>query len=55
MRAAEKGEAEAQYNLALKYEYGEGVPENVSEAIYWYNLAAAQGHSDAMARSAQLR
>ncbi len=37
----------AQYNLALMYDRGEGVPQDYVEAMKWYRLAAAQGHADA--------
>ena len=44
---AEQGEAHAQYNLGVMYDYGEGVPENNAEAIKWYRLAAEQGNANA--------
>ena len=37
---AEQGVASAQYNLALMYANGEGVPENEAEAVKWYRKAA---------------
>ena len=37
---AEQGVASAQYNLALMYANGEGVPENDAEAVKWYRKAA---------------
>ena len=40
---AEQGHAEAQYNLAGMYEYGEGVPQDYAEAVRWYRLAAEKG------------
>ena len=45
--AAEQGDAEAQYRLALMYEQGEGVPENNKQAVKWYRLAAEQGYVEA--------
>jgi len=45
-RAAEQGDARAQYNLALMYDEGEGVPKNLVDAYFWFNLAAAQGIED---------
>ena len=30
---AEAGDAEARYNLALRYDIGQGVPENGAEAV----------------------
>jgi TPR repeat protein len=44
---AEQGDAEAQFNLGLMYDLGEGVPENDSEAVKWYRKAAAQGYAKA--------
>ena len=40
---ADKGEVEAQYNLALCYDKGQGVPQDHSKAAYWYQKAADQG------------
>ena len=41
---AEQGYAEAQSNLGVLYERGEGVPRDYAEAVRWYRLAAKQGH-----------
>ena len=46
-RAADQGDADAQFNLGLMYYNGEGVPKNDAEAYFWWNLAAAQGNADA--------
>jgi len=46
-RAAESGDAEAQFKLAKFYETGKGVLQNTDQAIRWYQKAAAQGHVDA--------
>ena len=40
---AEKGSAEAQYNLGTLYLAGQGVPEDVAEALKWFRKAAEQG------------
>ena len=40
---AELGMGAAQYDLALMYDNGEGVPENDAEAVKWYRKAADQG------------
>jgi TPR repeat protein len=42
-RAAEQGQAGAQYNLGLMYGNGDGVPQDHMLAHMWFNLAAAQG------------
>ena len=44
---AEQGDAEAQVNLGLKYDTGEGVVQDAAEAIRWYRLAADQGNANA--------
>jgi TPR repeat protein len=33
------------YNIGYCYEEGIGVPKDISEAIYWYTLAAEQGNA----------
>ena len=45
--AADKGEAWAQYNLALMYDDGRGVPADDATAVEWYTKAAEQGYADA--------
>jgi len=42
---AEQGQAIAQYNLGIIYEYGRGVRQNDVEAVKWYRKASAQGVS----------
>ena len=46
-KAAEQGNSDAQHNLAVCYENGEGVEMDEEEAVEWYQKAAEQGHSDA--------
>jgi len=48
-KAAEQGNAYAQYNLGFMYGNGEGVPQDYVEAHKWFNLAAAQGLQTAIA------
>jgi hypothetical protein len=43
---AEAGEAEAQYQLAVRYSWGEA-PQDKAEALNWFRKAAEQGHSQA--------
>ncbi len=45
--AAQNGDADAQNNLGLAYQYGNGKPQNYSEAARWYRHAAEQGHAAA--------
>ena len=47
IRAAEQGDAEAQYHLGVLYDLGEGVLRDRTEAVKWYRLSAEQGHADA--------
>jgi TPR repeat protein len=44
---AEKGDANAQYNLGLFYNQGQGVPKDLAQATAWYRKAAEQGNSNA--------
>ena len=44
---AEAGTIEAQYSLGVKYDTGEGVPQDDAEAVRWYRLSAEQGHAGA--------
>ena len=46
-QAADQGDAEAQYNLGVIYNNGEGVPKDDAEAVKWFRLAAEQGHAEA--------
>ena len=46
-KAANEGNAEAQYQLGRAYEFGWGVPRNGAEAIKWFRKAAEQGNADA--------
>jgi len=39
-KAAEQGDVTAQYSLAVLYYKGEGIPQNYSEAYFWFSLAA---------------
>jgi len=44
---AEKGVAEAQFNLGVMYRTGLGVKEDPAEALRWYRKAAERGHAKA--------
>ena len=48
-KAAEGGDAKAQYELARAYATGEGVRRDSTEALRWYRKAAEQGDADAQA------
>ena len=43
-KAAEAGDADARYKLAVCYDYGQGVQEDEVEATKWYRKAAEVGH-----------
>ena len=45
-RAAEQGNAQAQYNLGSLYEAGNGVKKDLGKAIEWFRKAAKQGYLD---------
>ena len=49
-KAAEKGDWNAQYEMGVRYEEGNGVPKNIEKAIFWYQKAAEEYHQAAMAR-----
>ncbi len=44
---ADKGDAEAQYNLAMMYRQGKGVKKNYESSNAWFRKAADQGIPDA--------
>src|SRR5436305_7214527 len=44
---AEKGDADAAFNLGQAYRLGRGVPTNIGAATVWLQRAAAKGHVDA--------
>ena len=46
-KAAEQNVADAQYNLGVCYDSGEGVAKDEIEAYKWWLLAAGQGNDDA--------
>ncbi len=46
LRAAERGDSDAQHNLGLAYARGLGVKKNIPEAIKWGRSAGLKGNSD---------
>jgi hypothetical protein len=44
---AERGDANAQVELGLRYDSGKGVPHDDDEALKWFRLSAAQGNGTA--------
>lgn len=53
--AAEQGQAQAQYELGVLYEFGFGSPDHKVEAYVWYSRAAAGGSRVAAERRENLR
>lgn len=47
LKMAEQGDAEAQNNIGVMYENGQGVPQDYKQALHWYKMAAEQGHAGA--------
>jgi hypothetical protein len=52
-RAAEQGDAKAQFQLACQLFYGDGVEQRQDEAVEWYRRAAEQEHAEAQWRLAE--
>jgi TPR repeat protein len=46
-KAADRGDAHAQFDLGLLYESGRGVYKDTTEAIKWFRKAAEQGYDEA--------
>lgn len=46
---ADRGDADAQFNLGHAYRLGRGVPQNLTLAEQWYERAARSGHLEAQA------
>ena len=44
---AEQSDAEAQYNLGVRYENGRGVRKNQQKAFWWWRVASEHGHPQA--------
>jgi TPR repeat protein len=47
---AQKGDANAAYNLAVIHEHGDGVARNLTEAQKWYRIAAEKGDRASQSR-----
>ena len=47
LKAAEQGVADAQWLLGYMYQFGDGVPEDDTEAVKWFRKAAEQGYDAA--------
>ncbi len=49
-RSEEEDDAVAQCNLGVAYQYGQGVPQDDTQAVAWYRMSAEQGNADAQWR-----
>jgi len=49
-KAATLGLSDSQFNLAVLYERGDGVPQSLVDAYKWYAIAAAAGDAESKAR-----
>jgi localization factor PodJL len=49
-KAAALGLSDSQFNLAVLYERGDGVPQSLLDAYKWYSIAAAAGDSESKQR-----
>ena len=47
-KAADQGNAGAQYNLGIMFAQGHGVAQSDVQAVWWYRKAADQGHVQAL-------
>ena len=53
-KAADHGDAAAEFNLGWLYEHGAGVEKDEAQASAWYGKAAAHGRADAKDSLARL-
>jgi len=49
LAAGSRGDVASQFRLAQLYEQGLGTPQDFVQAHRWYNIAASQGHAEALA------
>jgi hypothetical protein len=47
-KKAEEGDPNAQCDLAIMYECGDGVPQNYALAVYWYQMAVEKSLDEAL-------
>jgi len=45
--AADQGQRDGEFGLAVRYVTGQGLPKDEREALRWFTAAANQGHADA--------
>jgi TPR repeat protein len=44
---AERGDLSSQYNLGVRFYRGDGTPQDLKQAAFWYEKAATQGSVEA--------
>ena len=49
-KAASLGLSDSEFNLAVLYERGDGVPQSLVDAFKWYSIAATAGDVESKAR-----
>ena len=54
-KAANLGYGDSAFDLAVLYERGEGVPQNLQQALRWYDKASTAGDREATQRASLLR
>ncbi len=54
LRKANNNDAEAQYQLALRYQSGDGTPQDLSEAFYWFQQSSERNQPQAMHQLAKM-
>ena len=54
-KAAGLGLPDSQFNLAILYERGDGVPQSLADAFKWYSIAAASGDAESRTRMVLLK
>jgi len=54
-KLANNGNPPAQYNLGVMYTRGEGVPQDLVQAYFWFSLAASKRYGNARQSRAAVR
>ncbi len=53
-RDAKRGDVSAQFYLGVAYFYGEGVPQDYRQAVYWFHEGKKEGYAPGQLPSARL-
>jgi uncharacterized protein len=53
-KAADQGNATAQWSLGAAYNFGQGVTQDYAQAAFWYSKAAAQRNAEVQCYLGQL-